>query len=747
MQLRIYFLLAILFSFLFVNVKADTISYNVIPNNAEYLGGQWSGYITQMSNWGPDVAIDRAKAYAQSNPDVTYFFISTGNLYLGNHGRFPLYEAVFFTGLPHLAPAPGLATAYLIPERIAQYKLYGKIKEVLLAHYGFNANALDLGPNSLNAEVPSDVIYNWGYIGDAIQLTSSDNFVQLPEQLTSFSSNKFSFAAWVKLNEMQNPMPSNTMRSLFGLLGIDSSKKITFFMPNSSSIATSAANFSSFQSNGIISSNKWHHIVLAFDGEAGNLKFYIDKELDSTHSFNKIESGFAPWNNSAYRNPPFNSSVLMGMLDETYFFKDYLTAAQIEDLFGSAENHRSAQTLSKDCGAPLQNACKFCVSHWIDWPLNIWCNHYSYKCDDGTSKFKDQFTCSCPTGQKEVNGSCFQIDSIKPDIALQASQTYRNSYIGVVSNASLASYFVPSEDTRFDCSKPLKYFRKYCAGSNVPTVCKEFTQKSSNVENLQEGCIHDNYVSPWKCDDFSFPNSPSSPNYILNEWRYVSGFGGSKSIAINANFWDPSISPNYNPCGLPYGRLYSNGKMTNSIHANKFDTFVILKPIDGKRGIAIVEENSSLPNDVEYAVSGNLILTTDENTNKQKIYSSPSTFSWTKEQISSAKPGKCTGRTAIGYDRRSDTLFLVVVPHQPNKGTADCIDNKKGLTAYSMAQWLSDLGATEGILLDGGGSSQLYYNDESLSGATMSRPGDGKSTDIRKWVYRPIPTFFGVYLK
>lgn len=82
-------------------------------------------------------------------------------------------------------------------------------------------------------------------------------------------------------------------------------------------------------------------------------------------------------------------------------------------------------------------------------------------------------------------------------------------------------------------------------------------------------------------------------------------------------------------------------------------------------------------------------------------------------------------RTILGLDARRETLYLMVVNGREGAG--------QGMTCPAAARVLRDLGASDAVNLDGGGSSALYVRAE---GGLVSRPADRYE--------RPVANHLGV---
>lgn len=95
-----------------------TQGWKRIPDVAQYKQADWSNVIGRVEN----VSVDEAKAIANSDPNITFFFwVKGGRMILEDlrNPSDPIYrifyhgDAVFFTGEPWWGSAPDLADGYI----------------------------------------------------------------------------------------------------------------------------------------------------------------------------------------------------------------------------------------------------------------------------------------------------------------------------------------------------------------------------------------------------------------------------------------------------------------------------------------------------------------------------------------------------------------------------------------------------------------------------------------------------------
>lgn len=173
-------------------------------------------------------------------------------------------------------------------------------------------------------------------------------------------------------------------------------------------------------------------------------------------------------------------------------------------------------------------------------------------------------------------------------------------------------------------------------------------------------------------------------------------------LRVNANFFDVrDIRPHIDPCSTAFGLGVSNGQVVSKpgkVHWSKeshdTDSLVFLAPeyVEAAGYAAMVARNE-LPEyegKIQNAVSGLRLL------RKGKPV----------EQPQAIYPDHYRQRTAVGLTEDKRRLIIVVV-NPGSSGGGEQFEG--GTTTEALAEYLSDLGATDALNLDGGGSSQLCY--------------------------------------
>lgn len=89
------------------------VEFEKIPGVAQYKNSDWSGHIVTKGN----MTLEEAMKFAESKPDVDYFFHMKGWMHLESappqHRYFRPGDAVFFSGEPWWGSAPGYSDGYV----------------------------------------------------------------------------------------------------------------------------------------------------------------------------------------------------------------------------------------------------------------------------------------------------------------------------------------------------------------------------------------------------------------------------------------------------------------------------------------------------------------------------------------------------------------------------------------------------------------------------------------------------------
>ncbi len=166
-------------------------------------------------------------------------------------------------------------------------------------------------------------------------------------------------------------------------------------------------------------------------------------------------------------------------------------------------------------------------------------------------------------------------------------------------------------------------------------------------------------------------------------------------VAINANFYKPfnAYTRTHRGSSDVIGLAVSDGIVVSKTQEG-FPSFVITK--DGRKEIRIVVPEESLDN-VELAVSGSAILL------KKGAIQVP-------DNKKDVHP-----RTAVGISDDGQYIYFVVIDGRQDGYSI-------GATLKETAEWLKKVGASEGLNLDGGGSTTMVIRTTDGSPDVLNRP-------------------------
>ncbi len=244
----------------------------------------------------------------------------------------------------------------------------------------------------------------------------------------------------------------------------------------------------------------------------------------------------------------------------------------------------------------------------------------------------------------------------------------------------------------------------------------EFSPKQSidNGVNYFTGRAEDPqwniFVAEIDMNDPSLHIEPIAPPDVVRAATTTIAKKNNAIAAVNSSFFNMKT-------GEPYGYFRRDGKTERTNTDTPFGVLGFTWGKERKPVIANItkEETPVKPNKnwnldkVETAVASGPVLVVDGRIDISPEYS----------EIAGRNP-----RTAVGFNRDTNRFYMVVVDGR----TTDSV----GMTFKELAQLLIDVGCTDALNCDGGGSSAL-----ALHGKLMNKP-------VGKTEQRPVPLCWGV---
>jgi hypothetical protein len=136
--------------------------------------------------------------------------------------------------------------------------------------------------------------------------------------------------------------------------------------------------------------------------------------------------------------------------------------------------------------------------------------------------------------------------------------------------------------------------------------------------------------------------------------------------------------------------------------------------------VGIVRTVTELPDDCAFAVSGNVMMLEGGRITPPK-------------NDAAREP-----RSAVGIGADGRTLFVVAIDGRQE-------GYSRGVTMAELGQILLDLGARDGLNLDGGGSTALVLKDPATGGyVVVNRPSDHAGLSVPVAVERPVVDVLGI---
>jgi len=210
------------------------------------------------------------------------------------------------------------------------------LNEGLIAYYPFNGNANDESGNGNHGLVTGAILTEdrFGNAESAYSFDGDDYIDVGNNDSLNIIQGSFSISVWVKSND------ANTGRQAIIEKDLAENNGLMLELNSGYTPAGTVTCWEGYDydatSEIALSSNIWHHITVAYDGN--ERKVYINGILRGmdTDSFGSAGSepltiGYADWNNNAY------TSAFNGVIDEIRIYSRALTEAEIQALYNFSD--------------------------------------------------------------------------------------------------------------------------------------------------------------------------------------------------------------------------------------------------------------------------------------------------------------------------------------------------------------------------------------------------------------------------
>ena len=214
-----------------------------------------------------------------------------------------------------------------------------RLQQSLLSYYPLKGDANDYGGHQLNGSSSPSVKFSPGKWGLAADFTNSGAFISLPYM--GRYANQYTLSLWVSLKEFSNIDPQySEFGTLAGRLTAShvNGKLLFWFYYDHSNMPDNQA--MALYSNGALSLDEWHHVLVTYNHSIRKLCFYIDGTLDTVHDLTgKIDTTDRPHlpmcfsiGGSAHTSP--NDSTLNGLIGDLFVFETSVDQSGVDVLSG-----------------------------------------------------------------------------------------------------------------------------------------------------------------------------------------------------------------------------------------------------------------------------------------------------------------------------------------------------------------------------------------------------------------------------
>ena len=199
----------------------------------------------------------------------------------------------------------------------------------LVAYYQFENNTLDSSGNDNSGSIVGNVNYAPGSRGLAANFDGTSDYINVNHDASLEVSNQITMSAWVNKRSLNTSDPILIKENnKYGLYTRDN--KVRFYgrkgAANTDGIFPTGP---TFESNGNITLNNWHHIAVTADGSAARI--YIDGQLDN--SIIQDGSFIASSGVMQIGGEQSANSYFDGLIDNLRIYNRALTESEIQELY------------------------------------------------------------------------------------------------------------------------------------------------------------------------------------------------------------------------------------------------------------------------------------------------------------------------------------------------------------------------------------------------------------------------------
>ena len=298
-----------------------------------------------------------------------------------------------YDGSNRVCPICGLIANYQMDECLWN-GTNGEVKDNTTNHY--NATAMN-GANTVDNNSVNGMICEVGHF-DGI-----DDYIEVPNQVTNVLKGTASLSFWIKTNQTGNNIDWRAP----GITGVEqhggTDDIFWGWIDASGHIGISKGdNYNNSKSVTPINDNQWHHIVLTRNATNGQIKIYIDGNLDKVGVTDSgvVGTSFSSIGRIENTNPSRPLKYFHGYIDELKVFNIVLTSVMVSNIYNNERNRKNWDGSDRSC-----NSCNTCdLDHFEVSPQG---GNNAIACEDKEicfyAKASDNSTLTCYTGTVTIS--------------------------------------------------------------------------------------------------------------------------------------------------------------------------------------------------------------------------------------------------------------------------------------------------------------------------------------------------------